>query len=87
MHSSARTVSSTPPSPLFDENRLKLISSVLVFPEGPDTIVGQELAGDYYEKAVPVIELQVAKAGYRLAAWLDLIAEKASGTSQLDDEL
>ncbi|KAI1379790.1 S1/P1 nuclease [Hypoxylon crocopeplum] len=58
-----------------------------VFPEGPETIVGQELAGDYYEKAAPVIELQVAKAGYRLAAWLDLIAEKASGTVQPVDEL
>ncbi|KAI1104010.1 S1/P1 nuclease [Jackrogersella minutella] len=50
-----------------------------VFPEGPQAIAGQELAGDYYEKAAPVIELQVAKAGYRLAAWLDLIADKVSG--------
>ncbi|KAI2617182.1 S1/P1 nuclease [Hypoxylon sp. NC1633] len=58
-----------------------------VFPEGPKTIVGQELAGDYYEKAAPVIELQVAKAGYRLAAWLDLIAEKASGAGLPVEEL
>ncbi|KAI0835394.1 S1/P1 nuclease [Hypoxylon sp. FL0890] len=58
-----------------------------VFPEGPEAIVGQELAGDYYEKAAPVIELQVAKAGYRLAAWLDLIADKVSGTTQSVDEL
>ncbi|KAI1392392.1 S1/P1 nuclease [Hypoxylon trugodes] len=58
-----------------------------VFPEGPKSIVGQELAGDYYEKAAPVIELQVAKAGYRLAAWLDLIADRASGTAQPPEEL
>ncbi|KAL1851641.1 hypothetical protein Daus18300_012514 [Diaporthe australafricana] len=44
-----------------------------VLPEGPSAIVGQELGGDYYEKAAPVIELQVARAGFRLAAWLDLI--------------
>ncbi|KAI1466514.1 S1/P1 nuclease [Daldinia caldariorum] len=58
-----------------------------VLPEGPKAIVGQELANDYYEKAAPVIELQVAKAGYRLATWLDLIAEKASGTVEPVDEL
>ncbi|OTB02901.1 hypothetical protein M426DRAFT_190581 [Hypoxylon sp. CI-4A] len=58
-----------------------------VFPEGPKEIAGQELAGDYYEKAAPVIELQVAKAGYRLAAWLDLIADKAAEATQLIDEL
>ncbi|ROW13719.1 hypothetical protein VPNG_04604 [Cytospora leucostoma] len=44
-----------------------------VLPEGPDAIVGQELGGEYFEKAAPVIELQVARAGFRLAAWLDLI--------------
>ncbi|KAI0872977.1 putative nuclease S1 precursor [Hypoxylon argillaceum] len=53
-----------------------------VFPEGPAAIKGQELAGEYFEKAAPVIELQVAKAGYRLAAWLDLIAERMSGAQQ-----
>lgn len=44
-----------------------------MLPEGPAAIVGQELGGEYYEKAAPVIELQVARAGFRLAAWLDLI--------------
>ncbi|KAI0007404.1 S1/P1 nuclease [Xylariaceae sp. FL0662B] len=58
-----------------------------VLPEGAAAIVGQELAGDYYEKAAPVIELQVAKAGYRLAAWLDLIVARAAGTAQPVDEL
>ncbi|KAI1329919.1 putative nuclease S1 precursor [Xylariaceae sp. FL0255] len=49
-----------------------------VFPEGPAAIAGQELAGEYFEKAAPVIELSIAKAGVRLAAWLDLIADKIS---------
>lgn len=47
--------------------------SRLVLPEGAEAIEGQELGTDYYEKAAPVVEEQVAKAGFRLAAWLDLI--------------
>ncbi|ESZ99132.1 hypothetical protein SBOR_0542 [Sclerotinia borealis F-4128] len=34
----------------------------------------------YYTAAIPVVKLQIAKAGYRLAAWLDLIA---TGTTTL----
>lgn len=47
-----------------------------MLPEGPEAIRDQELGGDteYFAKAAPVVELQIAKAGYRLAAWLDLIA-------------
>ncbi|CAI6093915.1 unnamed protein product [Clonostachys chloroleuca] len=45
-----------------------------VFPEGPKAIVGQELGGDYFKAAGPVIEKQVARAGYRMGAWLDQIA-------------
>ncbi|KAB5517303.1 nuclease s1 [Coniochaeta sp. 2T2.1] len=59
-----------------------------VFPEGPQAIVGQELGGEYFEKAAPVIELQVAKAAYRLAAWLDLIAKSiAEVESGFGDDL
>ena len=47
-----------------------------VFPDGPKAIVGQELGGDYFTKAGPVIEKQVARAGYRMAAWLDSIARE-----------
>ncbi|KFG80007.1 putative nuclease S1 precursor [Metarhizium anisopliae] len=46
-----------------------------VLPEGPHAIVGQELGGDYFKKAGPVIERQVARAGFRMAAWLDKIAD------------
>jgi hypothetical protein len=30
--------------------------------------------GEYYEGAVPVVELQIARAGVRLAAWVNAIA-------------
>lgn len=54
-----------------------------VFPQGPAAIAGQELSGDYYEKAAPVIEVQVARAGYRLAAWLDLIVAASATEVEL----
>lgn len=36
-----------------------------VMPEGPTALDGQELDGSYYTAAVPVVQLQVARAGYR----------------------
>lgn len=36
-----------------------------VLPEGKEGVEGKELSGDYYEAAVPVIQLQIARAGYR----------------------
>ncbi|KAK0610592.1 S1/P1 nuclease [Bombardia bombarda] len=44
-----------------------------VLPQGPLAIEGKELNGTYYQVAVPVVEEQMAKAGVRLAAWLDLL--------------
>ncbi|CAD6448491.1 5241e8b6-4c04-44f3-836d-f05955b87a4f [Sclerotinia trifoliorum] len=44
-----------------------------VMPDGAEVLQGMELSGEYYESGVPVVELQVARAGYRLAAWLDMI--------------
>jgi hypothetical protein len=49
-----------------------------VVPEGAEGVRGKEVSGAYYEAAVPVIQLQIAKAGFRLAAWLDLIVEGAA---------
>jgi hypothetical protein len=48
-----------------------------VLPNGPDAVFGKELSGAYYETAIPVVKKQIAKAGYRLAAWLDAIVESA----------
>lgn len=59
-----------------------------VLPEGAAAIAGQELGAEYYTKAAPVVEIQIARAGYRLATWLDLIATKIVGAgSVLGDEL
>ena len=38
---------------------------------------GQELSGAYYDGAKPYIEMQIAKGGYRLGAWLNAIAAAA----------
>ncbi|KAF2474153.1 uncharacterized protein BDR25DRAFT_332322 [Lindgomyces ingoldianus] len=52
-----------------------------VLPNGAEAVRNQALDGAYYDKAIPVIELQIAKAGYRLAAWLNLIATGQVGLS------
>lgn len=56
-----------------------------MFPDGPEAIVGQELGGEYFEKAGPVIEKQVARAGFRLAVWLDHIAKEFEARQKLDN--
>ncbi|KAF1957323.1 hypothetical protein CC80DRAFT_547236 [Byssothecium circinans] len=50
-----------------------------VVPEGEAAVEGKELQGEYYDAAVPVIQIQIAKAGYRLAAWLNLIVTGKTG--------
>ncbi|KAK3060461.1 hypothetical protein LTS18_008497 [Coniosporium uncinatum] len=45
-----------------------------VLPEGQSAVEGMELDGEYYDSAIAVIEEQIAKAGYRLAGWLNTIA-------------
>lgn len=63
---------------------------VLVLPEGPVSIVGEELSGEYYERAAPVVEKLVAQGGYRLAKWLDLIVDEylsREGQSAISEEL
>lgn len=40
----------------------------------PTAIAGADLgAGKYYAQAAPVVQMQIARAGYRLAAYLNLI--------------
>ncbi|KAJ8060373.1 hypothetical protein OCU04_010702 [Sclerotinia nivalis] len=36
-----------------------------VMPDGAEVLQGRELSGEYYEGCVPVVQLQVARAGYR----------------------
>lgn len=40
-------------------------------------VEGMELDGDYYTGAQPYFELQIAKGGYRLAAWINELAAAA----------
>ncbi|EFX02221.1 nuclease s1 [Grosmannia clavigera kw1407] len=58
-----------------------------VFPQGPTAIRNQELGSDYYEKAAPVIEIQIARAGIRLAAYLDRIAAQINQQESATGEL
>ncbi|KAJ4343918.1 hypothetical protein N0V95_006520 [Ascochyta clinopodiicola] len=48
-----------------------------VIPKGADAVRNQELSGAYYTSAIPVVQKQIAKAGFRLAAWLDAIVANA----------
>jgi hypothetical protein len=41
-----------------------------IMPDGKEALVGKELNGTYYEKAVPIVELQIARAGYRYVVYL-----------------
>lgn len=50
----------------------------VVMPDGADPLESGDLSTDYYDSAIGTIELQIAKGGYRLAAWLDAIAYASS---------
>lgn len=47
---------------------------------GESAVENGDLGGAYYNAAVPVFTVQIAKAGYRLAAWMNLLA---TGSTQL----
>ena len=46
---------------------------------GESAVENKELSGTYYNNAVPVFNMQIAKGGYRLAAWLNLIVTGSTG--------
>ena len=50
-----------------------------VMPDGVAATEDVDLSGDYYNTVLPTVQLQFAKAGYRLAAWLNLIATGSTG--------
>ncbi|KAL7916767.1 S1/P1 nuclease [Trichoderma velutinum] len=56
-----------------------LMYTVFPKPWGPKEIEGQQLSGHYYDEAGPIVEEQIARAGYRMAAWLDEIARNHPG--------
>ncbi|KAK3048873.1 hypothetical protein LTR09_009768 [Extremus antarcticus] len=49
----------------------------VVMPDGIEPLEGNDLYPGYYKGAIDTVELQIAKAGYRLAAWLDALAAKS----------
>ncbi|KAL9082786.1 MAG: hypothetical protein Q9165_008780 [Trypethelium subeluteriae] len=50
----------------------------IVMPKGESYYVNKDLSTSYYTGAISTVELQIARAGYRLAKWLDLIAANDS---------
>ena len=48
---------------------------------GDSAVAGQDLGGDYYDNAVPIFREQIAKGGYRLGAWLNLIVTGDTGVA------
>jgi len=44
-----------------------------VMPNGASAVENVDLSGAYYQGAMPVVDELLARAGYRLAAWLNLI--------------
>ena len=44
-------------------------------------VEGKDLSKEYYEGAVPIVELLIGKAGRRLAAWVNALAANASESS------
>ncbi|KAJ5576284.1 hypothetical protein N7535_003210 [Penicillium sp. DV-2018c] len=52
----------------------------VVMPDGPEAFAKSDLYPEYYESAIGTIEMQVAKGGYRLGNWINMIyKEKIAG--------
>jgi hypothetical protein len=69
----------------------KLVCSHVFPPNyGPTEIVDKELSQEYYSDAGPIVEQQVARAGLRMAAWLNGIADELrvrKGSNPVANEL
>lgn len=51
----------------------------VVMPDGVAALQTGDLYPTYYNSVIGTIELQIAKGGYRLANWLNLIAAASDG--------
>lgn len=45
----------------------------VVMPNGASALQTGDLYPAYYESVIPTVEMQIAKGGYRLANWLDMV--------------
>lgn len=50
-------------------------------------VEGKNLAGKYYEGAIPIVDYLVRKAGFRLGSWINGIAAQAAQTGEGIEEL
>lgn len=50
-----------------------------VLNKGESYVEDNDLGGTYYQNAIPIFSEQIAKGGYRLAAWLNLIVTGSTG--------
>jgi S1/P1 Nuclease len=55
-----------------------------VLPQGVSAIENADLGGAYYDGNTAIFQEMIAKAGYRLAAWLNLINDGKTGLSKRD---
>ncbi|KAJ5443734.1 uncharacterized protein N7458_007606 [Penicillium daleae] len=56
-----------------------------VFKNGVEWLTNEDLGGQYYDEAAPIVEAQILKAGIRLAVWLNaLAADRASSGERCD---
>lgn len=51
-----------------------------VLKDDVEGVEDQDLSQDYYDGGVPIVEELIAKAGYRLGAWLNALAEEAAAS-------
>lgn len=58
-----------------------------VFAPGLEWVKENDLGGEYYEGAVSTVELQLARAGVRLAAWINAIAAVTAEQTAFREEL
>lgn len=50
----------------------------VVMPDGPDALQTGDLYPTYYESTIDTIEVQIAKGGYRLGNWINMIYSKVA---------
>ncbi|KAL3496119.1 phospholipase C/P1 nuclease [Aspergillus germanicus] len=53
-----------------------------VLKNGVSGVEGHNLGGEYYEKAVPIVEEQIARAAMRLAVWINTIAAERDSLTE-----
>lgn len=58
-----------------------------VLPNGQAAVESGDLSTTYYNSVIDTVELQIAKAGYRLAAWLNLMATGSTGLKMSKREM